>query len=332
MSGGAVMKLQAVCKYFPITRGLLRVKVGEVRAVDGVSLELRRGATLGVVGESGSGKTTLAKVAVRIYRPTSGRVWLGGQEIGALPASQLLALRRRIQMVYQDPTSSLNPRHSLRRLLEEPLVVHRLGGRRERERRVAEILERVELPADFRFRHPSHLSGGQRQRVAIARALILEPEVVVLDEPTSALDVSVQAKILALLRRLQQRTQAGYLFITHNLAVVSGMATHIVVMYLGQAVEYAPTAELFGRPRHPYTRALLSAIPVLTAEERGLIPEYRRLDGEIPSSACIPRGCRFHPRCPEAHACCSREVPPEVAVGPDHTVRCWLYAGGGDDR
>jgi len=320
-----LMRLEDVKKHFPITRGLLRKKVGEVRAVDGVSLAVRRGTTLGVVGESGSGKTTLAKLVVRIYRPTAGRIWLHSQEIGSAPESKLVAVRRRIQMVYQDPTSSLNPRHSVQRILEEPLIVHRIGNRRERQRRVAEMLARVELPPDFAFRYPAYLSGGQRQRVGLARALILGPEIVILDEPTSALDVSVQAKILALLKRIQLEMNVSYVFISHNLGVVAAMAPRTAVMYLGVVVEEAPTKTLFASALHPYTKALLSAIPVLSEEERRLIPSGRPLRGEIPSAARVPPGCRFHPRCPQVMDRCRSEEPSLQDVGQDHRVRCFLY-------
>ncbi|MDR7521255.1 MAG: ABC transporter ATP-binding protein [Armatimonadota bacterium] len=321
-----LVEADSVVKHFPITRGLLRRRVGEVRAVDGVSLAIPKGATVALVGETGSGKTTLGKIIVRLLRPTAGRIVFDGRDITALDEAALRPIRRQIQIVFQNPASSLNPRRRVREIIEEPLVVHRLGTPLERWRRVHELLERVELPPrDFLFRYPHALSGGQRQRVAIARALALAPRFIVLDEPTSALDVSVQAKIIALLRRLQRELDLTYLMISHDLSLVRNVADAIAVMYLGKIVEVAPTEELFARPAHPYTRALLSAIPTVSDEEAALIPEKITLGGEVPSAARVPPGCAFHPRCYARLDACDRVVPDLLRVGPDHHARCILY-------
>ncbi len=321
-----LVEVTSVVKHFPITQGFLRRRVGEVRAVDGVSLRIPEGATLALVGESGSGKTTLARVILRLLSPTSGRVTFDGSEITALDEGALRPVRQKMQIVFQNPASSLNPRRRVSEIIEEPLLIHRRGTPSERRRRVGELLERVELPPrDFMFRYPHALSGGQRQRVAIARALALSPRFIVLDEPTSALDVSVQAKIITLLRRLQRDMGLTYLVISHDLSLVRNFAEEIAVMYLGKVVEMAPVARLFADPKHPYTRALLSTIPTVSDEESALVPEKIALGGEIPSPANVPPGCSFHPRCYARVEECDRIVPGLVPVGSSHHASCILY-------
>jgi oligopeptide transport system ATP-binding protein len=321
-----LLEAYGLVKHFPITQGLLRRRIGEVRAVDGVTLSVEEGRTLALVGESGSGKTTTGRLIVRLLRPTGGRILFNGRDLTQLDEDGLRPLRREMQMVFQNPASSLNPRKRVREIIEEPLVIHGVGTPRERLLRVAELLDLVELPArDFLFRYPHVLSGGQRQRVAIARALALNPRLLVLDEPTSALDVSVQAKIIALLRRLQRDLHLTYLFISHDLSLVRNVADVVAVMYLGKIVETAPAAVLFGRPSHPYTRALLSAIPVVSDAETRLLPLKIVLRGEIPSAARIPSGCAFHPRCYARIEACDRVLPELLQLGGTHAVRCILY-------
>jgi len=321
-----VLEAEGVSKVFPLTVGLFRRRVGEVRAVDGVALSIRAGETLALVGESGSGKTTLAKVLIRLLPPTAGVIRFDGRDVTRLSERALRPVRRQMQIVFQDPASSLNPRRRVKDIVAAPLEIHGIGTPLQRLRRVAELLERVELPpGDFLFRYPHALSGGQRQRVAIARALALEPKFLVLDEPTSALDVSVQAKIVGLLRRLQRDLSLTFLFISHDLSLVRNVADTIAVMYLGKIVEFAPTETLFRAPSHPYTRALLSAIPLVDDAEQALVPEKITLTGEIPSAARIPPGCAFHPRCYARIAGCDRVLPDLLETAPHHRVRCILY-------
>jgi oligopeptide transport system ATP-binding protein len=321
-----LLDARGLVKYFPVTSGVLRRKVGDVKAVDGVSLTLEEGRTLALVGETGSGKTTLGRLLIRLLAPTGGRIAFDGRDITDLDEQSLRPVRRQMQMVFQNPASSLNPRRRVKDIIEEPLSIHGIGGPVTRLRQVGELLERVELPPkDFLFRYPHVLSGGQRQRVAIARALALHPRLVVLDEPTSALDVSVQAKIIALLRRLQRELRLTYLFISHDLSLVRNVAESVAVMYLGKIAEQAPVATLFRRPSHPYTRALLSAIPTVSDEEAALIPEKIVLRGEIPSPAHVPSGCAFHPRCYARIDGCDRIVPELIRVDEGHVARCILY-------
>lgn len=322
----ALIEARDVVKHFPITSGLLHRKVGDVRAVDGVNLSVEAGTTLALVGETGSGKTTLARIVVRLLPQTAGRIFFDGKEITGLDDKELRPLRRQMQIVFQNPASSLNPRHRVKEIIEEPLLIHSVGTPQSRWRRVEELLETVELPPrDFVFRYPHSLSGGQRQRVAVARALALEPRFVVLDEPTAALDVSVQAKIIGLLRRLQAEMHLTYLVISHDLSLMRNVADVIAVMYLGRIVEKAPAAGLFLHPAHPYTRALLSAIPTVSEEESALIPEKIVLTGEVPSPAHVPPGCPFHPRCYARIEACDSVVPEAVPIGEGHSVRCILY-------
>lgn len=315
-------------KHFPIRAGFLMRQVGVVKAVDGVTFSLRRGESFGLVGESGSGKTTVAMTILGAHRPTAGELWYEGRNIGDAQRRQDPTIKKRIQVVFQDPGSSLNPRRTIRQTLELPLAVHRIvPNGAAAKARVAELLQMVELPPDYMHQFPHALSGGQKQRVAIARALATEPSFIVLDEPTSALDVSVQGKIIALLVNLQRRLGLTYLFITHDLSLMRNVADRVGVMYLGKLAEVADTAELFRNPLHPYTRMLLSAIPVISDEEERLKPRRVPARGETPSPARIPPGCSFHPRCPEVFAPCPRLDPVLAAHGGAHLVRCHLYPG-----
>ena len=308
--------------HFPIRRGLLRRPVGAVRAVDGVSFAIPRGKTLGLVGESGCGKTTVGRSILRLVEPTAGSVRFAGHDLRSLSQAALRPLRRQMQIVFQDPYGSLNPRLTVRSILEEGLVIHRLGDGPERLRRMTAALHRTGLPAAALARYPHEFSGGQRQRIAIARALVLEPELVVLDEPISALDVSIQAQVVNLLVELRRDLGLTDLFISHDLSVVEYISDDVAVMYLGRLVEQAPAADLYAAPLHPYTQALFSAVPsVDPARRRGRIV----LPGDVPSPANPPAGCRFHPRCPLAEAVCREQDPPATRVG-EHLVHCHVAA------
>ena len=294
---------------------------GTVRAVDGVSLQLRRGEALGLVGESGSGKSTVARTIMRLDRPTAGRILFEGVDLAKLSKSQLRRARPRIQMVFQDPYASLNPRMRIGDIIAEPIVLHERVDGRETERRVGELLERVGLPATAARRYPHEFSGGQRQRVGVARALAAKPDLIVADEPVSALDVSIQAQLLNLLKDLQRDFGLTYLFISHDLSVVRYVCDRIAIMYLGRVVEEGDNESIFERPRHPYTKALLSAIPIAdpsVERQRELIV----LDDEMPSPMRPPTGCRFHTRCPVAEARCSADEPPPVRLGEQHWAAC----------
>jgi len=306
--------------HFPL-RSIMPWRVPRVvRAVDGVSLRVAAGETLGLVGESGCGKSTLARCVLRLIEPTRGRVLLDEEDLTALPEEALRRRRRDIQMVFQDPTASLNPRLSVAATVDEPLALHTpLAGAARRER-VDEVLEEVGLGAGLRARYPHQLSGGQRQRVNIARAIATHPRLVVLDEPTSALDVSLRARVILLLAELKRRMGMAYLFISHDLSTVRYLCDRVAVMYLGVLVEEAPAAELFDHPAHPYTRALLSCIPV---PDPDVAPERLRLSGEVPSPIDIPGGCRLRGRCPLAQPVCAEPVPLRE-IAPGHTVACHL--------
>jgi len=296
---------------------------GEVRALHRVGFTLAAGQTLGVVGESGSGKSTLARSILRLVEPQEGRVLFDGEDLLALDAASLRRRRRDLQMIFQDPFASLDPRYRVGRLVEEPMVVHRLGGAAERRARVAELLAQVGLDASAAARFPHEFSGGQRQRIGIARAIAPNPRLVVADEPVSALDVSIQAQILNLLLDLRDRLSLTYLFISHDLAAVRAIADRVAVMYLGEIVEWAPAETLYAAPRHPYSEALLSAVPDPARGGRRIV-----LKGELPSPENPPAGCPFHTRCPKVMDRCRTEVPPEVELGTEeqpHRVRCHLY-------
>jgi peptide/nickel transport system ATP-binding protein len=319
-----LLEVRDLCVHFPIQRGLLQRTLGQVRAVDGVSLTLRPGRTLALVGESGCGKTTVGKGILQLLRPTAGSVRFAGRELTRLRGAQLRPLRRELQIIFQDPFASMNPRMLVGDIVEEGLVAQGLGGgRAERRATVCRLLEQVGVPQDAVDRYPHEFSGGQRQRICIARALAVQPRLIVCDEPTSALDVSVQAQILNLLKDLQASLELSYLFITHNISVVAYLAHEVAVMYLGRIVERGEADEVLEHPLHPYTRALLSAVPVVDgAARRALI----RLDGDLPSPAAPPAGCHFHPRCPEATAECRLNYPGPVRVSPTRTVHCLRVA------
>lgn len=310
--------------HFPIRKGLLRRVAGHVKAVDGVGLEIRAGRTLALVGESGCGKTTVARGILRLVPVTGGRVEFDGIDLLGLDRTALRPRRRELQIIFQDPYASLNPRMRVVDIVEEGMVALGVAAdARARAARIDDLLRQVGLAPEMRYRYPHEFSGGQRQRIAIARALSVEPRLVVCDEPTSALDVSVQAQILNLLRDLQARLALAFLFITHNVAVVEFLAHEVAVMYLGRIVEQGSVDEVLGNPRHPYTRALLSAVPTL---ETGTQREVIRLRGDLPSPARPPSGCHFHPRCAVAVKACQERYPEETAITPTHRVRCHLYS------
>jgi peptide/nickel transport system ATP-binding protein len=319
----ALLTVKDLQVYFPIRKGVLQRVVAHVKAVDGVSLEIRSHRTLALVGESGCGKTTVGKGILQLVPVTGGQVTFDGVDLGRLGAGALRPLRKDFQIVFQDPYSSLNPRMRVVEIVEEGMSSLGVGaGPRERQERVDELLEQVGLSPEMRFRYPHEFSGGQRQRLAIARALAVEPKLLICDEPTSALDVSVQAQILNLLKDLQQRLGLAYLFITHNISVVQFLAHEVAVMYLGRIVEQGSVDEVLGAPRHPYTRALLSAVPVIDpAGQREII----RLRGELPSPINPPSGCHFHPRCPNVMPECRQAYPGKTQLSATHGVRCFLY-------
>ncbi|MDT7885367.1 MAG: ABC transporter ATP-binding protein [Thermoflexus sp.] len=310
-------------KYFPVRRGLLQRVVAWVKAVDGVSFNIRRGETLGLVGESGCGKTTVGRTILRLIEPTAGEVYFEGRNIFALTKSELKALRRDMQIIFQDPYSSLDPRMPVGASIAEGLAVHGIGTPKERMEMVIDLLRKVGLEDYHARRYPHEFSGGQRQRIVIARALALRPKFIVCDEPISALDVSIQAQIINLLKELQEEFHLTYLFIAHNLSVIEHVSDRVAVMYLGKIVELTSREELYRNPLHPYTQALLSAVPI---PDPTLKRERILLKGDVPSPLNPPAGCRFHPRCPVAMAHCAREEPPFINVGTpqqEHWVACW---------
>jgi peptide/nickel transport system ATP-binding protein len=325
ISSGApvLLDVKGLKKYFPIRRGLLQKTVGLVKAVDDVTFFLRKGETLSLVGESGCGKTTTSRCILRAITPTAGQVLLTDNgttiDVTTLPSSQLRLLRRQMQMVFQDPFASLNPRMTLLDIVGEPLYVHGVGTLQERTDRVVELLQLVGLRPEYMRRYPHAFSGGQRQRIGIARALALNPRLVVADEPVSALDVSVQAQILNLLLELQEKLGLTYLFVAHDLSVVKHISARVAVMYVGRIVETAPTQELFASPKHPYTEALLSAVPIPDPRLRA---ERVVLQGEVADAANTPPGCHFHPRCKYAKDVCREKVPEQEEIAPNHFVRC----------
>jgi len=317
-----LLRATGLRKHFPIRKGLLLRETGRVRAVDGVSLEVHPGETLGLVGESGCGKSTLGRTLIRLYEPTDGGLEYKGEDFLAMRGERLRSMRRHIQMIFQDPFASLDPRMTVGQILAEPFKVHGACPPRERQERASMLLDKVGLKSSYLNRYPHEFSGGQRQRISIARAMALNPELVVADEPVSALDVSIQAQILNLLKDLQQEFRLTYVFISHDLSVVEHFCDRVAVMYLGRVIEIAPKDELFASPKHPYTQALIDAIPRVGTGKKKMKPALR---GEVPSPIAPPAGCHFHPRCPRRHEGCEIEFPPLVEVGRGHRVACNLY-------
>jgi len=320
---GPLVELEDLRVWFPIKSGLVLDRhVGDIKAVDGVTLTIRRGETLGLVGESGCGKSTVGRAILRLYEPTGGRILFDGRDISSLGEAELRPLRRRMQMIFQDPFASLNPRHSIGRIVGEPLRAHGIASGRAADARVRELLRVVGLPEDAASRYPHEFSGGQRQRIGVARALAVNPDFIVADEPVSALDVSIQAQIVNLLENLQQDFQLTYLFIAHDLAVVRHISDRIAVMYLGGIVEVSPADDLYDEPLHPYTISLLSAVPIpdpKVERERETI----LLQGDLPSPAAPPQACRFHTRCPYVQPTrCRDEAPRLRQLLPGHEVAC----------
>jgi oligopeptide transport system ATP-binding protein len=319
--GEVLVRAEHVTKYFPIRKGILQREVARVHAVDDVSLEVRTGETLGLVGESGCGKSTLARCIARIYDLTGGSVVFEGRDISRLSRRKLRPVRRELQMVFQDPYASLNPRKRVGTILSDPLRIHKYGDRTKIRGRVRELLSLVGLSPEHINRYPHEFSGGQRQRIGVARAIALHPKLIIADEPVSALDVSIRAQVINLLDDLQDELSLTYVFIAHDLGVVRHISDRIAVMYLGKIVEVSPAEELYQRPVHPYTEALLSAVPLpdpdLSAQRKQIV-----LEGDVPSPVRPPSGCRFHPRCRYATEICSQQEPPLVMHGPGHMAAC----------
>jgi oligopeptide transport system ATP-binding protein len=318
----ALLDVRDLVKHFPVRGGVFSRTRAWVRAVDGVSFQLERGKTLALVGESGSGKTTTGRAILRLIEPTAGAVIFDGQDVTQLDRKGLRALRKRVQIIFQDPYSSLNPRMTVLAVLSEAMAVHGLYARAERRERVHALLQLVGLPPEAANRYPHEFSGGQRQRIGIARALAVEPELIVCDEPISALDVSIQAQILNLLEELQEKLGLTYLFIGHDLSVVRHISDHVAVMYLGRIVEMGATDQVFSTPIHPYTKALLSAVPKPNVREQR---QRIVLAGDIPSPINPPRGCPFHPRCPDAQAACATQAQALQRQPDGHAAACAVH-------
>ncbi len=319
-----LLSVRNLVKHFPVRKGFWGGQQGVVHAVDNVSFGLAENQTLGLVGESGCGKSTTGFCLLRLIEPTAGEVFFDGQNILELKSEDLRVLRRKIQIIFQDPFGSLNPRMTVERIIEEPLLNHEKLTREQRRNRILESIDMVGLLPEHMHRFPHEFSGGQRQRICVARALVLKPQVIIGDEPVSALDVSVQAQVLNLMARLQKQLKLSYIFISHDLAVIRYISHRVAVMYLGQIVETAESGELYSQPLHPYTQALLSAAPVPNPNRK---KQRAILRGDVPSPLNPPSGCRFHPRCPERMEVCSQEIPGSRAVETEHVVCCHLYGG-----
>ncbi len=315
------LEVKNLKKHFPIYGGVFLRQIASVFALDGVSFGIKKGETIGLVGESGCGKTTLGRTILRLYDPTEGEIYFQNVNITQLPQKKMQSMRREMQMIFQDPFESLNSRHTVRSILEEPFIIHKIGTHKEREKKIDELLERVELPSSAKDRYPHEFSGGQRQRIGIARAIALEPKLIVCDEPVSALDVSIQSQILNLLLDLQQSMGLTYIFIAHDLSVVKHISDHVIVMYLGHVVEFIEAKIINQNPLHPYTQALVSAIPIPdpTIKKKKII-----LQGDVPSPIHPPSGCRFHTRCPYVQEICKNEIPALTNHSSDgeHLVAC----------
>lgn len=317
-----LLEVNQLKKYFPITGGLFGKKTGDVKAVDDVSFYVNKGETLGIVGESGCGKSTTGRMLMRLIEPTEGKVLFEGKELTGLNDSEMRKMRKEMQMVFQDPFASLNPRHTVEKILEEPLIVHGMGDKKERKQKVKEMLEVVGLSSWHAKRYPHQFSGGQRQRIGIARALMTRPKLIIADEPVSALDVSIQSQVLNLLEDLQKEFQLTYIFIAHDLGVVRHISDRVGVMYLGRLVEITTAEKLYEKPLHPYTSALLDAVPVPDPDLR---KEAELLSGDIPSPANPPKGCAFHTRCRECMEICTVERPQLEEIEEGHFAACHLY-------
>lgn len=316
-----LLRVENLVKYFPIYSGIFRRQVGVVHAVDDISFEIKTGETFGLVGESGCGKTTTGRTIVQLYKATSGHIYFGDVDLTQVKSDELRRMRKHMQMIFQDPYASLNPRMSVHDILTEPMIIHGISHGKQARESVERLLETVQMNPRFANRYPHEFSGGQRQRIGIARALALNPELIICDEPISALDVSIQAQIINLLEDLQQQLGLTYLFIAHDLSMVRHISSRVAVMYLGIIAELAPTNELFNNPLHPYTQALLSAVPV----PNPIIEENRQriiLEGDVPSPVNPPSGCRFHTRCPVAKELCSESTPEWREIQKGHWVAC----------
>lgn len=317
-----LLEVKNLSKHFPITGGLFKRKIGDVKAVDQVSFFVKQGETFGLVGESGCGKSTTGRTLLRLMEPTGGQILFNGTDIATLKGEELRKARRDLQMVFQDPYASLNPQMTVEQLIEEPLNIHNIGEKKDRHDRVLQIMDTVGLNKNFAGRYPHEFSGGQRQRIGIARALALQPKLIVADEPVSALDVSIQSQVVNLMDDLQQEFGLTYIFIAHDLSVVRHISDRVGVMYLGRMAEIAPKDELYTKPAHPYTEALLSAVPIPNPR---LKRERIILQGDVPSPSNPPKGCAFHPRCPKAFDRCKVERPEMIHLGSEHYVACHLY-------
>lgn len=317
-----LLEVKDLKKYFPITGGVFGRTVGQVKAVDGVSFTLRKGETLGLVGESGCGKSTTGRMLLRLIEPSDGMVKFEDRVLTELSNGEMRKIRREMQMVFQDPFASLNPRHTVEKIIEEPLKVHGLGNAKERKKKVKELLETVGLSSYYAKRYPHQFSGGQRQRVGIARALAVQPKLIVADEPVSALDVSIQSQVLNLMKDLQNEFDLTYIFIAHDLGVVRHISDRVGVMYLGRLVEVADSEKVYENPKHPYTKALLSAVPIPDPEHKS---NRTVLQGDVPSPADPPKGCAFHTRCPAVMDICKQIRPQLKEEEPNHYVACHLY-------